>query len=174
MNRSAARLSLSLVLIAALVSACSRREEPAKPSVHRELSAIWSDMLAQRDAIQKLLHRPIEEVTHEDCSALGAAARQIDQLTNDILAAVTDKHAGNEGQLRALGDVIIRLQAVTNKLRESALAEAPGQWPALAFPLDQTLRAVETYFTPEDLGGQSVAARPDFEKNPLPAPLSPI
>jgi len=174
MNRSAARLSLSLALIAALVCACSRRDESAKPSVHRQVSAIWSDMLAQRDAIQKLLHRPIEEVTHEDCSALGAAARQIDKLTNDVLAAVTDEHAGNEGELRAFGDAIIRLQAVTNKLRESALAEAPGQWAALAFPLDHTLRGVETYFTPEDLGGQSVAARPDFEAKPLPPPLSPI
>ncbi len=66
------------------------------------------------------------------------------------------------------------MQGVTTKIRESALAEAPGQWVQLRFPLDQSLRAVESYFTPEELGGQSVAARPNFESKPPPAALSPI
>lgn len=171
---SAARVALALALVAALAAGCSRKEEAPKPGAARPMSAIWPDMLAQRDAIQKLLHKPIEEVGHEDCSALGAAARKVDELTNELLSALSERYAGDEAQLRATGDVVIRLQGVTSQIRESALAEAPGRWPGLAFPLDQTLHLVESYFTPEDLGGQSVAARPDFESKPLPAPLSPV
>jgi len=175
MTRSlAVRLALPLALLAALASGCSRKEEAPKPGAARPLSAVWPDLLAQRDAIQKLLHKPIEDVTHEDCSALGAAARNVDALTNEALGAISDKLAGDEGKLRAIGDIVIRLQAVTNQLRESALAEAPGKWLALAFPLDQTLRLAESYFTPEELGGQSVASRSDFETKPQPAPLSAI
>ena len=175
MTRSpAARLALALALLAALTAGCSRKEEAPKPGAPRPMSAIWPEMLAQRDAIQKLLHEPIEEVSHDDCSALGAAARKVDELTNELLGALSERYAQDETQLRATGDVVIRLQGVTNQLRESALAEAPGRWPSLAFPLDQTLRLVESYFTPEDLGGESVAARPDFETKPLPAPLSPV
>jgi len=171
----AARLALALALVAALATGCSRKEEaPKRPDAARPMSAIWPDILAQRDVIQKLLHAPIESVTHADCSALGAGARKVDELTNELLSAISERYAGDENKLRATGDIVIRLQSVTNQLRESALAEAPGQWPALAFPLDQSLRGIETYFTAEDLGDQSVAARPDFETKPLPAPLSPV
>jgi hypothetical protein len=98
----------------------------------------------------------------------------VDELTGDILSTVPTMADQSEGKLRSLGDVIIRMQGAIAKIRESALAEAPGQWIGLRFPLDQTLHAVETYFTPEELGGQSVAARPNFETKPQPAALSPI
>lgn len=171
---AAARVALALALVAALTAGCSRKEEAPKPGAARPMSVIWPDMLAQRDIIQKLLHKPIEEVNHADCSELGAAARKVDDLTNELLNAASQAFVGDESKLRATGDVVIRLQGVTAQVRESALAEAPGRWPGLAFPLDQSLHSVESYFTPEDLGGQSVAARPDFETKPLPAPLSPV
>ena len=75
---------------------------------------------------------------------------------------------------RAVTLAEIKAEASLAKIRESALAEAPGQWINLRYPLDQSLRAVESYFTPEELGGQSVVARPDFEVKPQPAALSPI
>jgi hypothetical protein len=124
--------------------------------------------------MQDLMAKPLEEVTHEDCAALGAAARRVDELTADILSTVPTMPDQTEGKLRALGDVIIHMQGATGKIRESALAEAPGQWIGLRFPLDEALRSVESYFTPEDLGGQSVAARPNYEAKPQPAALSPI
>ena len=140
----------------------------------RPLSAIWPEVLAQRDTMQALLDKPLEEVTHEDCSALGAAARKVDELTGEVLSYAPTVPNQDEGRLRAIGDVIIHMQGVTAKIRESALAESPGQWIQLRFPLDQSLRAVESYFTPEELGGQSVATRENFETKPQPAPLSPI
>jgi hypothetical protein len=175
-RRLAVRLALSLGLVAALAAAgCSRSgEEPKKPSAVRPLSAIWPEVLAQRDTMQDILGKELEDVTHDDCSALGAAARRVDELTGEILSYVPTTPDQSEGRLRAVGDVIIQMQGVTSKIRESALAEAPGQWIQLRYPLDQVLRAVESYFTPEELGGQSVATRPDFETKPQPAALSPI
>lgn len=173
--RPATRLALSLSLLAALAVGCSRAGEHAKKTADvRPMSAIWPEVLAQRDKMQDLMAKPLEEVTHEDCLALGAAARRVDELTGDILSTVPTMPDQSEGKLRSIGDVIIQMQGATGKIRESALAEAPGQWIGLRYPLDQTLRGVETYFTPEDLGGQSVAARPNYETKPQPAALSPI
>jgi len=174
-SRPAVRIALSLSLLAALAVGCSRSgEDGVKPSAARPMSAIWPEVLVQRDKMQELFAKPLEEVTHEDCAVLGAAARRVDELTNDILDIVPTMADQSEGKLRSIGDVIIHMQGVTGKIRESALAEAPGQWIQLRFPLDQSLRAVESYFTAEELGGQSVAARPNFEMKPQPAALSPI
>ena len=170
----AARLALSLGLIAALAAGCSRSDDAPKTAPVRPLSAVWPEVLAQRDTMQTLMNKPLEEVTHEDCSALGAAARKVDDLTGEILSYVPTIPSLDEGRMRALGDVIIRMQSVTAKVRESALAEAPGQWVQLRFPLDQTLRVFESYFTPEEMGGQSVATRENFETKPQPVALSPI
>jgi hypothetical protein len=173
--RPAARLALSLSLLAAFAVGCSRSQHEAKKTTDvRPMSAIWPEVLAQRDKMQDLMAKPLEEVRHEDCAALGSAARRVDELTADILSTVPTMADQTEGKLRALGDVIIQMQGATAKIRESALAEAPGQWIGLRFPLDQSLRAVESYFTAEELGGQSVASRPNFETKPQPAALSPI
>ena len=170
----AARLALSLGLLAALAVGCSRSDDAPKTVPTRPLSAIWPEVLAQRDAIQTLMNKPLEEVTHEDCSALGVAARKVDELVGEILAYVPTMAGQDEGRLRSIGDVIIRMQGVMAKIRESALAEAPGQWVQLRFPLDQSLRGFESYFTPEEIGGQSVASRENYETKPQPAALSPI
>jgi hypothetical protein len=173
-SRLAARLALSLGLAAALAVGCSRSGETPKTAPMRPLSAIWPEVLAQRDTMQALMLKPLEEVTHADCTALGAAARKVDELTGEILSYVPTMPNQDEAKLRALGDVIIHMQSVTAKIRESALAEAPGQWVGLRFPLDQTLRGFESYFTPEEVGGQSVASRENYETKPQPAALSPI
>jgi len=168
------RLALSLGLIAALAAGCSRSDDAPKAAPARPLSAVWPELLAQRDAIQALMNKPLEEVTHEDCSALGASARKVNDLTGEILLTVPTMVSQDEMKLRSIGDVIIQLQGVTAKIRESALAEAPGQWVQFRFPLDQSLRNFESFFTPEEVGGQSVATRENFETKPQPASLSPI
>ena len=152
----------------------SRSGDEKKAAPARPLSAIWPEVLAQRDAMQALFAKPLEEVTHDDCSALGAAARKVDELTNEVLSYVPTIPNMEEARLRALGNMIIQLQGVMAKVRESALAEAPGQWVQLRFPLDQSLRGVESYFTPGEIGGQSVAARENYVSQPPPAALSPI
>lgn len=177
MNRRSltARLALSLGLVAALAAGCSRSEDAAqKPSSARPLSQVWADVLAQRDIMQTLMGKALEEVTHEDCAALGAAARRIDQLTEDLAATVPALPEQSEGQLRATGDAIMQLKGAMAKIRESALAEAPGQWVHLRFPLDRALRVLESYFPPEQLGPDSVTSRPNYESKPQPPPLSPI
>ena len=45
------------------------------------MPAIWAEVLAQRDKIQAIIAKELEDVTHEDCAALGAAARRVDELT---------------------------------------------------------------------------------------------
>lgn len=173
-RRRAVRLVVSLALAAAFAGACSRSEQESRPGAARSLSAIWTDVLAQRDAIQTLMNKPLEDVTHEDCSALGDAARKLDGYMNELRGAVAAKSEKDEGRLRAIGDVILRMQSTTSQIRESALAEAPGAWAQLRYPFDQTVRSVETYFSADELGGQSVLTRPNFETKPIPPPPSPI
>ncbi|MFI5315999.1 MAG: hypothetical protein ACHQ6T_09865 [Myxococcota bacterium] len=167
--------AVSLMLVAALGGGCSRSREskPPTPSA-RSLAAIWSDILAQRDAMHAIFTKDLELVTHEDCASVSAAARRIDELTSEFVNRVGATSAPGEGRLRALGDALGRVSAVLAKVRETALAEAPGAWVGLRFPLDQSLKGLESYFTADDLGNQSVTARPDFETSPPPPPFSPI
>jgi len=131
-------------------------------------------VLNQRDAIHAIMVKELEAVTHQDCADLGADGRQVDALLTELTAAIAADKTQTEGHLRALGDVLTRVSQAVQKIRESALAEAPGMWVKLRFPFDQSLRDVETYFTPEQLGGESVVRRPGFETTPPPAGLSPI
>jgi hypothetical protein len=177
-RRSAVTLALSLSLAAVLGSGCSRSREskPAEATATkaRSLAAIWADVITQRDVMHQIFVKKIEDVTHEDCAQLGAAARRLDALTTELTNHLGGMSGQDAGRLRQVGDVITRISAVINKIRDSALAESPGVWPQLRFPLDQSLRMFETYFSPADLGNESVTNRPGFETEPPPAALSPI
>ncbi|HTO07008.1 MAG TPA: hypothetical protein VMR86_08090 [Myxococcota bacterium] len=172
-RRSAARPALALAFAALLVAACSRGHEAPKPVAGRTLAQIWPDILEQRDVIHAGFAKPLEEVTHQDCADVDAAARKIDALTSELGGALVPLKL-DPGRMRALGNAVSSLSAVTQQIRETALAEAPGAWPRLRFPLDASLRAFENFFSADDLGHQSVTLRPGFETAPLPAPLSPI
>jgi hypothetical protein len=168
--------AVSLSLVAALGGGCSRSRDSKPPAGAggRSLAAIWTDMLAQRDAMHLLFVKDLELVTHEDCAAVGASARRMDELTTELVNRLGGTSAQTEGRLRAIGETVSRLSAVISKVRETALAETPGAWFVLRYPVDQSLKEMERYFSADDLGNQSVTARPDFENEPPPVPLSPI
>lgn len=174
-RRSPVRAALALALVALFAAGCGRGRESSPQSGGRKLADVWKEILAQRDVIHGLFMKPLEEVTHEDCANLGAAARQIDALTSELGNTLSSTSGGSDsGRLRSVGGAVTRISSVTQRIREVALAEAPGAWPELRFPLDQSLRGFENLFTPDDLGRESVTLRPGFETQPLPAPLSPV
>jgi hypothetical protein len=166
-------LAAALVLVTGL-GGCSRSNQSKPAAADASLSKIWAEILDQRDAIHRVFMIELEDVTHQDCADLGAAARQMNSLMGDFTGAIGRMPNADSGKLRAVSDAISRLSSVTNRIREQALAEAPGAFPEQRYPLDFCLRDIERYFTADDLGGQSVASRPGFETEPLPAPLSPI
>jgi hypothetical protein len=174
-RRLARSLAVSISIAALVVAggACRKGKETAA-AAPRPIAAVWSDILAQRDAMHALMTKELEDVTHEDCAQLGADSRKIESLMSELTASVAADKNQTEGHLRALGDVLGQTGQAVAKIRETALAEMPGAWVKLRFPFDQSLRDVETYFTADELGGQSVVQRPDFEATPPPAGVSPI
>ena len=173
-RRFPVRPVFALALAALLVAGCGRGHEASKANAARTLAQIWPEVLKQRDAIHAIFMKPLEDVTHQDCADLGAAARQIDALTSELGNAIGAPGEVDGGRMRVIGGAVTRISSVTQRIREMALAEAPGAWPELRFPLDQSLRTFEVSFKPDELGGDSVALRKDFETEPLPAPLSPV
>jgi hypothetical protein len=175
-RRLAVNLTVALSLAALLGAGCSRSGDstPADTGT-RPLAAIWADILTQRDQIHMVFMEDLEDVTHDDCARVGAAARRIDDLFSELVNHLGAKSGGADpGRVRSLGDTISRASTIIGKVRETALSEAPGAWPNLRFPLDQSLREIETYFSADELGRESVLGRPGFEAQPLPPPASPI
>jgi len=174
-RRVARSLAVSLALAALLAasSACHKAKE-AGAAAPRSTAAVWADILTARDAMHAIMAKPLEDVTHADCTELGVEARKFDGLMGELTAAVAADKNQTEGHLRAVGDVLGLTNQVLAKIRESATGEMPGMWEKLRFPFDQALHSVEAYFTPDQLGGQSVVQRPGFEAKPQPAAPSPI
>ncbi|HXZ85732.1 MAG TPA: hypothetical protein VEI82_09600 [Myxococcota bacterium] len=166
-------LSIALAALLAAGGACSRKAAESG-AARRPTAAVWTDILAQRDAIHAIMAKDLEDVTHDDCAQLGADSRKLEDLMRELTASVAADKSQTEGHLRALSDALGLVGQTLNAVRESALAEAPGKWVKLRFPLDQSLRTVETYFSADELGGQSVVHRPDFETSPPPEALSPV
>ena len=170
--------AVPLSLVAVLAVGCSRAgdSKPGDKAVPgtRPIAAIWADVLGQRDTIHSIFTKDLESVTHEDCAALGASARRVDELTTELVSHVGGTSGQSDTRLRALGDAIARMAAVFAKVRETALSEAPGAFVNLRYPVDQSLRQVESYFSADDLGNESVLNRPGFETQPPPPAASPI
>jgi hypothetical protein len=174
-SRFAVFAAVAVSLAALLGAGCSRSSDSTPAAAKaRTVGDIWADVLGQRDAIHLVFMKELEDVTHEDCAAVGASARRLDDLYSELVNVLGAMSPRDEGKLRTLGDVLVRATGVTAKVRETALSEAPGAWVNLRYPLDQSLREVESYLSPDDLRGESVVSRPGFETKPPPAPLSPI
>ncbi|HTO55038.1 MAG TPA: hypothetical protein VMR50_16770 [Myxococcota bacterium] len=170
MLRRSALLSLAALV---LLSACSRSEHKPPAPGSRTPAAIWGDVLGQRNNIHLGFVKELEEVTHKDCADVGASAHRLDDLLSELMntlgATISDR-----GQLRSIGDAASRLNSVVSQIRESALAESPGAWPELRFPLDFALYQMEQIVSPGVLGPDSVTSCPGFETKPLPRPPSPV
>jgi hypothetical protein len=164
---------LALAALVAAGGACHKAQQ-SDAAAARPTAAVWADVLAQRDALHQIMTKPLEDVTHADCAQVGADARQLEALMRELTASVAADKSQSEGHLRALGDVLGLTDQTITKIRETALSEMPGAWDKLRFPLDQALRAVESYFTADQLGGESVVRRPGFEASPPPTAASPV
>jgi hypothetical protein len=173
-RRSAVPLVISLALTIVLGVSCSRSEHKPAADSARTLAQIWAEVLGERDTIHLIFIKEIEEVNHQDCADLGAAARRIDDLTGEMVNSIGATSGQGEDRLRSIGNAVSRMASVTTKIRETALAESPGAFPELRFPLDYALHDIEYFFSADDLGHESVMARPGYETAPLPPPLSPI
>jgi hypothetical protein len=147
MARRLARSLAVTVTLAALVAAggACRKTGENTAAAPRSIAAVWADILGQRDAMHELMTKALEDVTHEDCAQVGAGARQLESLMNELTASVASDKSQTEGHLRALGEILGLVGQTVTKIRETALAEMPGAWPKLRFPLDQSLRDVETF-----------------------------
>jgi hypothetical protein len=168
-------IAVSLALCVLTASACGgSREKPGGEVKARPLPEIWKDVLAARDQFRVVSDKDLADVTHEDCALAGAAGRQLDQLSTELMQRIAETSSIDEGKKRTLASPLTQLQGVGNKLREAALDEAPGSFVVFKFPLDEALHAVESYFTAGELGAESVASRPNYESKPPPAPLSPV
>jgi hypothetical protein len=179
LRRTAVNLAIVLSLAALLAAGCSRSGDSKPPADKaiggtRPVAEIWADVLAERDKIHEAFVKELEAVTHEDCAAVGASAQRLDALYTELVNHLGARSGDDLGRMRQLGDAIRGASAVVQKVRESALAEAPGSWPPLRFPFDRSLRDVERYFTAEELASGSVVNRPGFEAAPPPAARSPI
>jgi hypothetical protein len=177
-TRLAVKLSVAASLAALLLLGCSRSSD-SKPAAalpgQRTIAAIWADLLTQRDQIHLVFIKDMELVTHQDCRDMGAAAARMNELYSELLNVLgAQTTLEDRGRVRALGDAVGRASSVSTRIRESALMEAPGMWPAMRYPLDQSLRDVESYFTAADLNSESIVNRPGFEPTPLPPAPSAI
>jgi hypothetical protein len=175
-RRLAVKLVVALSLVALSGGGCSRsgdKHADTPPPGTRPLAAIWADVLGERDTLHQIFIKELESVTHQDCADAGAAARRIDELFSEM-ANELGSRSGDDGHMRAVGDAMSRASGVLAKVRETALAESPGAWVNLRFPLDQSLRDLESFFSGDDLGQESVVRRPGFEMTPPPTAASPI
>jgi hypothetical protein len=174
-RRVTVNLALSLALAALFAAGCSRSgDSTAAKAPDKSLADLWARVLTQRDQMHIAFMKPIEDVTHEDCASVGAAGRRMDELFGDLVNVIGAQSGRDAGRLRSLGDVITHASQIVAQVREAGLNEAPGAWPALRYPLDQSLRAIEAFFTADELGNESVTQRPGFETSPLPTPPSPV
>lgn len=170
------RIAGSLVVLALVAATgCSRSsEDGARPaSVQaRDIRAIYADILAQRDRVRKATSKGTE-MWHEDCAEVSAAAAELETLLAELQqrAAATPELAG---QMTGLESHVGLTLGVLTSLRDNAAQEVVGMLPPSANQLDAYLRGLESHFTPEQLGGESIENRPGFDPSPPAAPLSPV
>ncbi len=172
-------VKLSVAALAAfLCAACSRSSDSPPPTAlpgQRNVAAVWADMLTQRDQIHLIFIKDMEQVTHQDCRDMGAAAARMTELYSELLNILgATSTPDDRGRMRSLGEAVGRASNVVTRIRESALAEAPGMWPAMRWGLDNSIRDVESYFSAEALNSESIVKRPGFETTTPPPPPAAI
>lgn len=176
MRRIAGSLATSLVALALIAgTGCSGSgDDGAKPATvqAREMPAIYADILTQRDRAQKAIAKGTD-MWHEDCAEVAAASAQLETLLTELQQrAAAMPELGDRA--RGIDSHVGLTLGVISTLRENAVQEIVGMLPGSMIQLDAYLRGLESYFTPEQIGGESVTARPGFNPNPPPPPLSPV
>ncbi len=175
MGRIAGLLAGSLVALALVAgSGCSSGEQGATTATlePRELSAIYADILTQRDRAQKAIAKGTA-MWHDDCAEVSAAAGQLEALITELQRRAAAMPEIGE-RMRGIDSHIGLTLGVIANLRENAVGEVVGMLPGAMIQLDAFLRSLEAFFTPEQIGTESVTARPGFNPNPPPPPPSPI
>jgi hypothetical protein len=169
------RIAGSLVVLGLFFAGCSGSgEEAAKSGVvePRELSVIYGDVLKQRDRIEKAIGKG-SEMWHEDCAEVASASAELETLMTEVLMRATQMPELGEA-IRGVESHVGLTMGVIANLRETAVQEVVGMLPGGMIQLDAFLRGLETHFTPEQLGGQSVTTRPNFNPEPPAPPHSPV
>jgi hypothetical protein len=110
---------------------------------------------------------------HEDCAEVSAGASQLETLLTELQIRVAQEQTFGDAARGIDSHVGLTLGVVTT-LRDNAVQEVVGMLPGGMIQLDAFLRGLESHFTPDQLGGQSVTTRPGFNPNPPPAPPSPV
>lgn len=172
---TAAILALSLCLTAGCWRSDSEKSGSAADAdtvQARELSAIWADILTQRDRIQAATAKK-HEMWHEECAAVSSAAAELEKLATEMNGRIARMSALGERK-NGIQSVVGNLEGLIEKLRSAAIHEVVGEMPNLMISLDASLRGLEGHFTPQEIGGESVANRPGFNPVQPPPPASPI
>ena len=163
------RRILGSLLVLALGSAvgCSKSNEtPAGGSAEsatvqpRALPAIWADILAQRDRVHAAVSKGTD-MWHEDCAEVSSAAAAMDALLVELNRRVAEEPS-LEARRRHIDELVGYLQVTSSTLREKAVDEVVGPFPALMIGLDAVLKSVEGAFTSDEIGSESVVTRPGF------------
>lgn len=175
MRRTAGSLATPLIVLALIAgTGCSGSEEGAKTATvqPRSAAAAYGDILAQRDRAQKAISKGTE-MWHEDCAEVAGASAQLESLLTELQQRASETPA-LAGQQAGIHSHIGLTLGVVAQMRENAVQEIVGMLPGSMIQLDSFLRGLESYFPPDQLGGQSVTTRPGFNPNPPPPPLSPV
>ena len=138
----------------------------------RELPAIYGDILTQRDRIQKAIGKS-PDMWHEDCAEVAAGASELENLLTELMQRTTQMPELGEAATGVQSHVGLTLGVIA-AMRDNAIQEIVGMLPGSMIQLDAYLRGLESHFTPEQLGGQSVTTRPNFNPEPPPPALSPV
>jgi hypothetical protein len=164
-----------LVLGLLCAAGCSGSGDDAKgPGVveARDVQAIYADMLTQRDRIQKAIGKGTE-MWHEDCAEAAAGAAELETLMTELLQRTSQMPELADAARGVQSHVGLMLGVITT-LRDHAVQEVVGMLPGSMIQLDAYMRGLESLFTPEQLGGQSVTTHPNFNPEPPKPPLSPV
>jgi hypothetical protein len=138
----------------------------------RELSALWADILAQRDRIQVATAKK-HQMWHEECAEVSSAAAELEKLATEMNARVAEMPSLGERRNGVLS-LVENFEGLIEKLRVAAIHEVVGELPGMMISLDAYLRGLEGHFTPQEIGSESVANRPGFNPVQLPSAASPI
>ena len=110
---------------------------------------------------------------HEDCAEVASAAAALDPLAIELSQRVEER-VSDEVRRRGIQDLTGYLQTTILRLRSEAIDETIGALPGLMIAMDALLQGLETHFTREEIGNESVVTRPGFNPfHPPPAP-SPV
>ena len=168
-----------LVLALAFAVGCSKSDETPGGGLGegatvqaRALPAIWAEILTQRDRVHAAVSKGTD-MWHEDCAEVSSAAAAMDALVIELNRRVAEEPS-LEARRKHIGELVGYLQVTNKALREKAIDEVIGPFPALMIGLDAVLQAVEDVFSRDEIGSESVVTRPGFNTVRPPQVASPV